>query len=142
MSLLANLIGKPFRHRWLASILLILVLDLATYLAFSVPASPEVVDHQDKILHAVAFFSLFILGHISLNYDFFPRLIRFSLPLSLCNWLIWVSYGLFLELVQSFLSYRQGSVEDMLANLAGMLAAQLFVVVFKIYPGGKPEAHE
>lgn len=142
LSILATLVGNTFRHRWSASILLILALDLATYLAFSRPLSAEVVNHQDKVLHALAFSGLFLLGHISLRYDFFPGIERFSKLLVICNWAIWVGYGLFLELIQSILNYRQGTVGDMAANLVGILLGHLLVVVFKLYPGGEPKTHE
>ncbi|CAM2009180.1 VanZ family protein [Acanthopleuribacter pedis] len=136
----ATLVGLVFPYRWMASIVLLLLLDFISYQAFTRSAVGLPFAHQDKVLHFGAFFVLFLLGHLSLNYDFFPRVTRFSFKIHALNWLIWLCYGLLIEGVQSFLNYRGASAADFIADLCGITCASLTVVSLKLYP--KPTAAE
>lgn len=134
----ARVVGFVFPFRWMASIVLLLLLDFISYQAFTSNAVGFSFSHQDKVLHFGAFFVLFLLGHLSLNYDFFPRVTRFSFKIHALNWLIWLSYGLLIEVIQSFLSYRGASAADFIADLCGIFCGSLMVVLLKLYP--KPTA--
>lgn len=132
---LRNKIVACFSHRWLATIILIIIFDVTTFFAFaktsgSVPTFP----HQDKVIHALAFFILTILGHLSLNFDFFRSRKKFSLWLFGVNCLIWGGYGLAIEMGQKFLGYRQASVGDVIADLVGIGLGSLTVIAMKLYP--------
>ena len=130
-------IVSVFKYRWTASILMVVVLDIATYLAFSKPTGPVIVAHQDKLMHALAFFGFYVLGHLSLNFDFFPAVSRFSPAIAATSWILWIGYGIFIEMVQKFLSYRSASVADLFADIAGIFLGTLFVTLIKLYPRSK-----
>ena len=139
MMAMSSLVSGCFRIRWTASILAIILLDISTWLAFTEPKNPVVFDNQDKVLHAIGFFGLSIIGHISLRFDFFPKAQGHAWLLTLGNVLAWTAYGLFIELVQQNLSYRSASASDLAADVAGILLGTLFVHVFHLYPRGKKQ---
>jgi len=66
--------------------------------------------YLDKFFHALAFFVLIWLVHLSSNSP-----LRWWMIFSL------IFYGIFLEVFQSYLPTRTAEVLDVLANLAGML---------------------
>ncbi|QCF27326.1 VanZ family protein [Hydrocarboniclastica marina] len=89
---------------------LILILYLATTSqAYPVPAASS-----DKVNHIMAFVTLGIL-------------LRWSYPALGMTWalLLLVGYGLGIEVIQSALPYRQFSLLDLLADLAGSVAGLL-----------------
>lgn len=134
MMAIGTTISTIFQNRWLASIMAILLLDISTWLAFSEPATPMVFNNQDKLLHAAGFLGLSISGHLSLRFDFFPKIKGRAWLLTLGNGLLWTAYGLFIEMVQHNLSYRSASLGDLLADVTGILLGTLFVHSFHIYP--------
>ena len=136
---LGSLATNIFSFRWLASILLLLVFDLATWLAFKPGGGPQVIDQQDKVLHAIGFCGLYILGYISLHFDWFPRVKPPAYGLHCFNAVIWVTYGLFIEAVQRFLPYRNASLEDLLANALGIGAGFCCIFLLRLYPPVKSE---
>lgn len=130
------LVNRLFPIRWLASILLIFVVDVTTYLALARTGGPQMVDNQDKFLHVIGFFGLFCLGYVSLSFDFFRRFHRFSKRLALLNAMIWMSYGLFIEAIQGISAHRVASVKDLIANGLGIVLGAIFVLYFRIHPTG------
>jgi len=134
LGLASALVNRIFRYRWLATIALILCLDAGTYLALDEGKTAPLFPNQDKALHLLGFMGFFILGHISLNFDFFPRIRRFSWRLTALNAAIWIGYGLFLEMAQRLLSYRSASLADLAADVAGMALGAIAVAALKLYP--------
>lgn len=98
--------------------------------------------HMDKVLHAVGFFGLFVLGHVALNFDFLPRAHHRRKLLVLLNWIPWTAYGVFIEIVQGLLAYRSASLGDLAADGLGMLLGTVFVLAGKLYPINKESEHE
>jgi len=125
------MVNVIFRYRWSASILLILMLDVSTYLAFSHMSPQTGISHEDKILHAFGFLILFIVGYLALCLDVFPRSRFPSWPLMLLNALIWSGYAFFLELGQRYLAYRQFSVDDLIADGVGMLLGLVILMLLR-----------
>jgi VanZ family protein len=75
---------------------------------------PEFFPHIDKIVHFSIFFSmtvLLIIGRLKKLYAFF-----------FC-----ISYGLFVEITQIFLSYRAGSIFDFVSDVLGITFAIFFI---------------
>jgi len=134
MHLPAELVNRLFPIRWLASILVIILVDVATYLAFRQSGTAPSFAHQDKLLHVIAFFGLTCIGHISLHYDFFRGRRRFSWPITVLNAAVWLAYGAFIEVMQGFLAHRQASMMDLLADAVGIAIGAWFVNRLKIYP--------
>ncbi len=134
MRFVLPLVNLVFPYRWIPSILLLFLLDLATWMSFHKSSAPQVIVLQDKVLHVLAFFVLFCLGHISFHFDFRPRFHR--LALLLLNSGIWLAYGVFIEMVQKHLSYRTASFGDLIADVIGIAAGAIFVTVLKLYPAG------
>lgn len=125
---------KALANRWLSSIVLILALDVTTFFAFARTSGSAGLPHQDKVLHAFGFAILTILGHCALNFDFFRSLNRFSLRLTSLNMAIWALYGIFIELGQKTLGYRQASVGDFLADAVGILIGTLLIWGWQLFP--------
>ena len=83
------------------------------YAAFSQPSGDPPFPGFDKLLHASAFFILALLSEYSLF-----KLSKQSV------WAIIIAlmiYGLFIEITQSFLSYRDSSWRDLIANMTGIM---------------------
>lgn len=137
--LMGRLFAKLYPVRWLATLLLIFIFDVCTYLALVKAPGPHVINNQDKVLHALAFFILTIIGHVSLHFDLFPRF-KNSLWLMLLNALIWASYGLGIEVVQGFTGYRSASMADFYADLVGIALGLWVVMAFGLHP--QPPAQE
>lgn len=131
--LLGSFFADQYRRRYVASIVLLFLLDMVTYLAFSKSGGPQLVSHQDKYLHTAAFFVLFLVGHISLHFDVLPHLRARLVPM-LCHCLLWFAYGAFIELVQKYLSYRSSSLADLVADAAGILIGAVFVSIIDLFP--------
>ena len=71
--------------------------------------------HGDKLLHASAFFVLSFLLNRSSS----------SIEKRLRNMLSLLTFGILIEILQSFTGYRTVSVGDVLADLIGILLFQL-----------------
>ena len=131
---LKTIVSFCFRYRWTAAILLLLLLDLTTWLAFRKVGLAPGFNHGDKLVHALAFFVLFGVAQISLRLDFFPRAsARFALGLIVSNAVIWLAYGFFIEAVQGQLAYRSASLGDLLADGLGILAGVICAIFFERY---------
>jgi VanZ family protein len=88
------------------------VLLLISYLAFTPIDYSTVSTLWDKLDHALAFFVLAILLDATFRWRKL-RLFKFCLLLG---------YGVFIEVVQWFLSYRDGSILDLLSDAVGLTA--------------------
>ena len=128
-------------YRWLAAILLVIAVDVCTFLALArAGANPIDFSHQDKLLHALGFFILALLGHLVLFYDLFPKVQRHRTFLLLINAITWLIYGIGIELAQSLTSYRQASVGDVAADAVGIVLALIVATSLKLYPRRNEEA--
>ena len=79
--------------------------------------------HGDKVLHALAFFTLsFLLNRSSSSMEKRIRNI-FSL----------LAFGILIEILQSFTGYRDVSVGDIVADLVGILLFQLTYSLLKTW---------
>ena len=143
MERLGRLLVRLIAWRWLTTLVLILMLDVCTYMAFRATSGPTLFPYQDKATHLLAFALLTVTGHLALNFDFFPGKHRFSVKILVLNWMIWLAYGLFIEWSQSMLHYRRGSAADLVADILGMILGSVLVWAMKLYPAkGEPGIHE
>ena len=114
-----------FRIGLAASILLI------SYLSFTqIEGSPfDVLTFlNDKLQHAVAFFVLAFLLDFA-----WPRQ-----PWQWTKWLPLLGYGLFIEVVQFFLPFREFSLWDLAADALGLLLYGYSLPLIKRTPGLAP----
>ncbi len=134
-------IRRLFTYPGLASIFVILALDVCTYLALSRQQGTSHFSGQDKVLHAAAFFVLFVLGYWALNFDLARRCTRLSGWLTIANFCIWSLYAGFIELAQHYLGYRNASYCDLAADFIGMIGGFAFLLVFRPFPltRGRPK---
>ena len=100
--------------------LLFLYLLAILYLATSTSTGFFIDNLWDKLKHTTSFFVLYILLDIALYK-------RSSLQLFLGAFL----YGVGIEIVQSFLPYREASNLDILANLVGIILGMLLLLALK-----------
>ena len=78
-------------------------------------------ENGDKVLHASAFFVLsFLLNRASS-----------SISKRIRNMLSLLAFGVLIEVLQSFTGYREVSIEDVLADLVGILFFQLTYSLLK-----------
>ena len=78
-------------------------------------------NHGDKVIHAMAFFLLaFLLNRSSSSIE---RRIR--------NVIALLSFGILIEVLQSFTTHRTASVGDVLADLLGILLFQVTYSLLK-----------
>lgn len=123
--MLNHLLHLLRRHRWLASIALLLLLDLATYAAFRKGGGASAFPHQDKVLHALAFAALSLCGCLTLICDLFPARRSLRPLFGTLNALAWLAYGLFIEWAQGQLGYRSASWSDVAADAVGILLGSI-----------------
>jgi len=98
---------------WFVSFLAVIPVDVSSGIGLS-----------DKILHAMAFAVLMLL-------------IDFSWPqtgLTVTKFAAVVAYGVLIEAVQYFIPYRDASIVDILADVAGMAVYPMLVPVLQIIP--------
>ncbi len=97
------------------------LLAVITWLAVTPLHVPQVnPDWGDKVNHAAAFAVLFVAGYKAYHSAF--RL-----------WVWLVAYGMFIEVLQSFLPFRFASAEDVVADVAGIALGQLVVTALRRY---------
>ena len=129
-----QIIAGFFFCRWLASILMVVLLDICTWFAFKDMSGVATFEGGDKLLHILAFFVISIVGHLSLCFDLFPKKRHPALWIFGVNGLACMGYGVFIELVQMFLSHRSSSSADLAADAIGVLMGMLTVIFLKLYP--------
>jgi len=100
---------------------LIVALMIVSYLVFSKPNYPQIIPHMDKIGH---FGSFFCLGYLT-QLAFKPKW-----PVMV---LLFTSYAIFIELVQSRLSYRTASFADFVADMVGIAAFYFCYWLYRRY---------
>lgn len=83
-------------------------------------ALPSIVSVSDLINHAVAFTVLFLLYALS-----YPHYSLKQILLTL------IGYGIFIEIVQTFLPTRCASIEDVLADSVGLIAGLILLKIFR-----------
>ncbi len=90
---------------------LLLAIITTGYLAVIPVDLSSTINISDKLLHALAFAVLFWLADYSWS----------GIGLVREKWLSLFFYGLLIEFVQYFIPYREASMFDVLANVAGLL---------------------
>lgn len=92
-------------------------------LAITPNGNVDIIPNMDKILHATAFFVL----SLELN--------RASSTIThrLRNMGLLLSFGIFIEFAQSLTPTRQASVNDVIADLVGILLFQSLYSLFRYY---------
>jgi VanZ family protein len=114
-----------YRYRWLPTILLLLCLDLTTLLAIRPSQGAALFSGMDKLLHIGAFSLLSFLGLSSFILDFGGGFkTRPSLAMGI-NAVLWLAYGLAIELFQNQLPTRHFSLMDLLADAGGIVLGTL-----------------
>ena len=124
-----------FATRWLASIILLLLLDLGTFLAVRKSTGGlNLFPHMDKVLHLIGFVGLSMMGFVALSFDWIPKNRDSYFLLGVGNAIIWLIYGAGIEWVQMLLPYRDASLADFGADLIGVIFGTLLVWNLKLYP--------
>ena len=101
---------------------LAITLLVVSYLVFSKPSyNINTIAHFDKIGHVGSFFVLAYLTYFA----FKPRWYILAVVLAF--------YAVFIEMVQSQLSYRSASVADFIADMVGILLFYLTQWLYKRY---------
>jgi len=83
--------------------------------------------YPDKFAHLILYMGLGILLYLTLSSSRREVLSKYAAPLSIA---IGTLYGLTDEIHQSFVLYRSASSKDLFADFAGLLCAQLLVVIY------------
>ncbi|NRA82320.1 MAG: VanZ family protein [Gammaproteobacteria bacterium] len=104
-----TLINSLWNNKKFFSFIFYTALIVCCYLFFSQPAFNIDVAHSDKYGHIMVFFTLAML----LN--------RFSALRIKLQILLLTGFGISVEIVQSFIPYRSGSVDDVVADILGLL---------------------
>ncbi|GIU30965.1 teicoplanin resistance protein VanZ [Shewanella schlegeliana] len=99
-----DVINRQTIFKWALAIMLILV----SYLVFSKPSYPTGIPNLDKIGHLGSFFILSYLTYLA----FKPKWYVLAVILA--------GYAVFIEVVQSQLSYRSASFADFIADMVGI----------------------
>nr|WP_275660388.1 VanZ family protein [Shewanella sp. Isolate13] len=99
-----DVINRQTIFKWALAIMLILV----SYLVFSKPSYPTGIPNFDKIGHVGSFFILSYLTYLA----FKPKWYILAVILA--------GYAVFIEVVQSQLSYRSASFADFIADMVGI----------------------
>lgn len=95
------------------------LLAVITWLAVTPLHVPQLnPDWGDKVNHAAAFSALFIVGYPAYRRVFIL-------------WAGLVAYGIFIEVLQSFLPFRFASAEDVAADIAGIALGHFAVFLLK-----------
>lgn len=99
-----DVISRQAIFKWALAIMLILV----SYLVFSKPSYPTGIPNFDKMGHVGSFFILSYLTYLA----FKPKWYTLAIILA--------GYAVFIEAVQSQLSYRSASFADFIADMVGI----------------------
>ncbi len=97
--------------RLLFRVLLLCALSVISFLAFTPLQIPAISSLNDKVSHLVAFLCLALLT----DFAWSEHLWRAEKYLSL------LGYGLFIEVVQAFLPFREFSLWDLVADSLGLM---------------------
>ncbi len=97
-------------------LLFFLCFVVVSYLAFTTQDIETLKHTWDKLNHAVAFFTLFLL----LSYSF-PKLTN------LHKFLMLLLYGIIIEVIQRYIPGRESSLLDILADTVGISIGYIFM---------------
>ena len=103
-----------YLNGWLKSFYILFFISLFLFFAPLEDDGPEIFPNLDKVAHFSIFFLMtifLIVGRLKKNYA-----LIFS-----------ISYALFTEIVQIFLSYRTGSIFDFVSDILGITFAIFFI---------------
>jgi VanZ family protein len=129
MPSLTNLLHDSRYHRSWGALLLVLM-AVVSWFAFVPDPGGSGIAHIDKVKHLLAFgalgFAAALAGH---NQSL--RLQRVMLAL--------LAYGLFIEVVQSYLPSRRGDWQDLLADAAGIALGMTLVAALRKHWASKPD---
>lgn len=106
-----------WHNRRLSIFILITSIVVFSYLFFSKQSLPNDIPHTDKYGHIIVFFCLSILV-----YKCFDIKKRYQI-------IILVGYGVAVECIQHFISYRSGGVDDVIADAIGVSLFYLLVLI-------------
>ncbi|WP_245595609.1 MULTISPECIES: VanZ family protein [Ferrimonas] len=109
---------SPQQRQWFRFSLL-LVIGAFSYLLFGEPSYPQPFSHTDKLGHLAGFATLALLLHLAFDW---PKSWQFA---------VLALYAGLVELVQSYLPYRQADPMDWLADMAGVLMFHLFLAAVR-----------
>ena len=99
------------------------------FLAFT-PKSPAIIENSwDKANHFLAFFVLYILLYLSYEFKILKNLA-----------LLFLAFGIQIELVQAFLPNRSFSLLDIVADMIGAVFGVIVVEILKRIIYGKSKA--
>lgn len=114
-----------YLNRWLNSFYILFFISLYLFFAPLKNDGPEIFPHLDKIAHFSIFFLmtvLLIVGRLKKNY-----------ALIFC-----ILYALFVEIVQTILNYRTGSIFDFVSDILGVT----FAIFFIFFLEKRPKEHK
>jgi len=117
--------GKNVKHiiknLWHSRLISIAILSLSiigfSYLFFSPQSVPNNIPHSDKYGHIIVFFCLSILIYKCINIAK-----RYQITLI-------VGYGAAVEGIQHFISYRSGGIDDLIADIIGVVLFYLLTLI-------------
>lgn len=126
MPSLSNLLHDSRYHRsWRA--LLLALMAVVSWFAFAPDPGGTGMAHIDKVKHLLAFGALGFAAALA-GHNQSQRLQRVMLAL--------LAYGLFIEVVQSYLPSRRGDWQDLVADAAGIAAGMTLVAVLRKHWAG------
>ena len=112
-----NLIKNIWQSRPLSIAILSLSVIVFSYLFFSPQSLPDNIPHSDKYGHIIVFFCLSVLVYKCINIAK-----RYQITLL-------VGYGIAVECVQHFISYRSGGFDDVIADAIGVVLFYILTLI-------------
>jgi|GEM_PF-352083 len=97
------------RLKKIFGLLFLLALVFCSYLFFSQQDVPTDIAHSDKYGHIIVFFGLSLLLYNSAAISRWAQMA------------ILTSYGVAVEVIQSYIPYRSGGIDDVIADVIGIL---------------------
>ena len=85
-----------------------------------------IIRHPDKLEHFMLFFVFGILLRITASHSRYPSIRENAMLVAL---LVGIGYGALDEVHQMLVPHRFASVDDFIADAAGIIAAQIFIVL-------------
>tara|TARA_B100001564_G_scaffold29999_1_gene22081 strand:- start:440 stop:787 length:348 start_codon:yes stop_codon:yes gene_type:complete len=104
-----------YLNRWLNSFYILFLISLYLFFTPLESDSQKIFPHSDKVGHFSIFFLMtifLVIGRLKKNY-----------ALIFC-----ILYALFVEIVQTFLNYRTGSIFDFVSDILGITFAIFFIL--------------
>jgi VanZ family protein len=133
--ILRKTVQRLFSRRFLASILAVLMMDVATFLAVSKGSGVvHFFPHFDKILHISGLCGLTVMGFLALSFDWSGHNRDSYFWLGMVNGVFWLLYGAGIEWVHLILPYRQASFGDFFADAIGVGLGLWLVWTQKLFP--------